>query len=41
MMDVRYTAGLRNVDADDFIDNVNARHRSYGITLGLLIPVGG
>ena len=41
MMDVRYTAGLRNLDAQADIDNVNVRHRSYGITLGLLIPVGG
>ena len=41
MLDVRYTAGLRNIDGEAKVDNIDARNRSYGITFGLVLPVGG
>ena len=40
-LDLRYSAALRNVDDAPQIDNVKAKHRGYGIAVGLLLPVGG
>ena len=39
-LDLRYAAGLRNVDDAPAVDNVRAKHRGYGITAGLFLPVG-
>ena len=39
-LDARYTAGLRNIDAGPDIDNLNVRHSGYGLSAGLVLPVG-
>ena len=39
-LDVRYSAGIRNVDAGPQIENVNARHRGVSVMVGLSVPVG-
>lgn len=39
-LDARYSAGLRNIDAEDAVDNIDAHHRGFVATLGLGIPVG-
>ena len=39
-LDARYTAGLHNIDAAPDIDNLNVRHRGYGLSAGLILPVG-
>jgi hypothetical protein len=40
LIDLRYSASLRNVDAAPEIDNVRAKHRAYSAAAGLLIPIG-
>ena len=40
LLDARYTAGLRNIDAAPAVDNVNARHRGYSISAGVTLPLG-
>lgn len=39
-VDARYSAGLRNIDAEDEVDNINAHHRGLAATLGLALPLG-
>ena len=34
-LDIRYSRGLRNVDAAPEIDNVGAHHRGFAVTIGL------
>lgn len=40
LLDLRYSASLRNLDAAPEIDNVRAKHRAYSASMGLLIPIG-
>lgn len=38
-LDLRYTAGIRNVDGAPDFDNINARHRGLSVTVGLSLLV--
>jgi len=40
VFDVRYTRGLRNVDAGPEVDNFDIRHRGLAAVVGLSVPVG-
>lgn len=40
LLDVRYTAGLRNIDASPSVDNLDIRHRGVSVMLGLGVEVG-
>lgn len=39
-IDLRYSAGLRNVDAESEVDNIDAHNRGVFATLGLFLPLG-
>jgi hypothetical protein len=40
LLDVRYTAGIRNIDASPSVDNLDIRHRGVSVMLGLGVEVG-
>lgn len=39
-LDLRDSAALRSVDDAPGVDNVHAKYRGYGLTTGLLLPIG-
>jgi hypothetical protein len=39
VVDLRYSAALRNIDAAEELENIDVRHRGYALSLALLVPL--